>query len=223
MEGNSGALGAGRGYLLLLENMLGSKFPGTDLKGEPYINSKIHVWKRQYACLKNMLGISSVGLNSSTYHVEALSELWDAQIKAAVAHVGDCRTISSNIPNMDLHISRLFNEKNVGRWLWNGQNTNAINSVKDLINSRFNRNFDVIQVRHRVRFMRCRYRIFDELVHRSDVQWDEDENVIYSSSVTWEILHQEYMLTKTYIYQGEPLYDSLTILYKPEGNESDEE
>ncbi|KAL8556341.1 hypothetical protein ACS0TY_003960 [Phlomoides rotata] len=34
------------GYLLLLENMLANKFSGTDLKGDSYINSKIHVWKK---------------------------------------------------------------------------------------------------------------------------------------------------------------------------------
>ncbi|KAL8507683.1 hypothetical protein ACS0TY_018283 [Phlomoides rotata] len=43
------------------ENKLVAKFPGTDLKGEPYINSKIHVWKRQYACLRAMLGNSVLG------------------------------------------------------------------------------------------------------------------------------------------------------------------
>ncbi|KAL8513875.1 hypothetical protein ACS0TY_013117 [Phlomoides rotata] len=63
------------GYFLLLENMLALKFLGSDLKGEPHINSKIHVWKRQYVCLKNMLGLSGVGLNSTTYHVEALPEV----------------------------------------------------------------------------------------------------------------------------------------------------
>ncbi|KAL8556940.1 hypothetical protein ACS0TY_004421 [Phlomoides rotata] len=50
-------------------------------KGKPHINSKIHVLKRQYVCLKNMLGLSGVGLNSTTYYVEALPEVWDAQIK----------------------------------------------------------------------------------------------------------------------------------------------
>ncbi|KAL8493178.1 hypothetical protein ACS0TY_024406 [Phlomoides rotata] len=69
------------GYLLLLENMLAAKFPRTDLKGEPHINSKIHVWKRQYVCLRNMLGISSVGLDSTSYHVEALPEVWESQLK----------------------------------------------------------------------------------------------------------------------------------------------
>ncbi|KAL8485671.1 hypothetical protein ACS0TY_027815 [Phlomoides rotata] len=69
------------GYLTLLENALVVKFPGTDLKGEPHINSKMHVWKRQYVCLRNMLGISGVGLNSTTFHVDALPEVWEAQIK----------------------------------------------------------------------------------------------------------------------------------------------
>ncbi|KAL8458499.1 hypothetical protein ACS0TY_036138 [Phlomoides rotata] len=70
------------GYLNLLENILAVKFPGTDLKGDPHINSKIHVWKKQYACLKFMLGVSGIGLNSTTYHIDALPEVWAAHIKA---------------------------------------------------------------------------------------------------------------------------------------------
>ncbi|KAL8503415.1 hypothetical protein ACS0TY_022235 [Phlomoides rotata] len=73
-------------YLLLLENALSVKFPGTDLKGDPHINSKIHVWKKQYACLKAMLSVSGIGLNSSTYHIDALPEVWDAYVKAAKKH-----------------------------------------------------------------------------------------------------------------------------------------
>ncbi|KAL8508068.1 hypothetical protein ACS0TY_018573 [Phlomoides rotata] len=80
-RGNKCDNGFRSGYLLLLENMLALKFPGNDLKSEPHINSKIHVWKRHYVCLKNMLALSGVGLNSTTYHVEALPEVWDAQIK----------------------------------------------------------------------------------------------------------------------------------------------
>ncbi|KAL8469986.1 hypothetical protein ACS0TY_032741 [Phlomoides rotata] len=49
-------------YLILLENILASKFPGTDLKEDPHINSKIHVWKKQYACLKSMLGADPTAL-----------------------------------------------------------------------------------------------------------------------------------------------------------------
>ncbi|KAL8507686.1 hypothetical protein ACS0TY_018286 [Phlomoides rotata] len=58
-----------------------AKFPSTDLKGEPHINSKIHVWKRQYAYLRAMLGNSGIGLNSTTYHVDALPEFWENYIK----------------------------------------------------------------------------------------------------------------------------------------------
>ncbi|KAL8501436.1 hypothetical protein ACS0TY_020823 [Phlomoides rotata] len=53
-------------YLTILENNLGAKFPGTYLKEELHINSKIHVWKRQYVCLKSILGISGVGCTIST-------------------------------------------------------------------------------------------------------------------------------------------------------------
>ncbi|KAL8543215.1 hypothetical protein ACS0TY_003935 [Phlomoides rotata] len=69
------------GYLLLLENMIARVFPGCDLKGEPHINSKIHVWKKQYACLKIMFGNSGIGLNNTTYRIDALPDVWQAHIK----------------------------------------------------------------------------------------------------------------------------------------------
>ncbi|KAL8540874.1 hypothetical protein ACS0TY_002206 [Phlomoides rotata] len=72
------------GYLNILENSLASKFPGTDLKGDPHINSKIHVWKKHYACLKTMLGNSGIGLNNTTFRIDALPEVWAAHIKAYV-------------------------------------------------------------------------------------------------------------------------------------------
>ncbi|KAL8520585.1 hypothetical protein ACS0TY_011208 [Phlomoides rotata] len=57
-------------------------FLGIDLKEDPHINSKNHVWKKQYACLKTMLNISGIGLNSTTYQIEALPEVWEAHIRA---------------------------------------------------------------------------------------------------------------------------------------------
>ncbi|KAL8524535.1 hypothetical protein ACS0TY_014209 [Phlomoides rotata] len=68
-------------YLLLLENVLAVKFPGTDLKGDPHINFMIHVWKKQYSCLKSMLGVSGIGLNNTTYHIDALPGVWEAYLK----------------------------------------------------------------------------------------------------------------------------------------------
>lgn len=43
------------GYLNALEQAMVSAFPHTDLKGDPHINSKIHVWKKQYGSLSTML------------------------------------------------------------------------------------------------------------------------------------------------------------------------
>ncbi|KAL8501761.1 hypothetical protein ACS0TY_021036 [Phlomoides rotata] len=81
VKGNKCDNGFKTGYLLLLENMLANKFPGTNLKGDPHINSKIHVWKKQYACLKTMLSNSGIGLNSTTYRIDALPEVWEAHLK----------------------------------------------------------------------------------------------------------------------------------------------
>ncbi|KAL8546742.1 hypothetical protein ACS0TY_006461 [Phlomoides rotata] len=64
------------------EKELVNALRGTNLKGDPHINSKIHVWKKQYACLKSMLRVSGIGLNSTTYHIDALPEVWVAHIKA---------------------------------------------------------------------------------------------------------------------------------------------
>ncbi|KAL8519950.1 hypothetical protein ACS0TY_010762 [Phlomoides rotata] len=58
VKGNKCDNGFRSGYLLILENWLTAKFLGTDLKG-----------------------IYGVGLNSTTYHVDALPEVWDAQIR----------------------------------------------------------------------------------------------------------------------------------------------
>ncbi|KAL8480164.1 hypothetical protein ACS0TY_026416 [Phlomoides rotata] len=41
LKGNKCDNGFRSGYLLILENILGTKFLGSDLKGEPHINSKI--------------------------------------------------------------------------------------------------------------------------------------------------------------------------------------
>lgn len=70
------------GYITILENMLMAALPGTNIRGEPNIVSKIHVWKKQYASLKEMLiNGSGNGFQNDTYMVEATEEKWAAQIK----------------------------------------------------------------------------------------------------------------------------------------------
>ncbi|KAL0323590.1 UNVERIFIED_CONTAM: hypothetical protein Sangu_1978300 [Sesamum angustifolium] len=48
-------------YLQQLEAYMFKAFPNTNLKAEPYMNSKIHVWKKYYASLVGMMGISGFG------------------------------------------------------------------------------------------------------------------------------------------------------------------
>ncbi|KAL0445076.1 UNVERIFIED_CONTAM: hypothetical protein Slati_2230300 [Sesamum latifolium] len=51
------------GYLTMLEQLLRKKYPESDLKSDPHISSKIHVWKRTYACIFDMLAKSGFGWN----------------------------------------------------------------------------------------------------------------------------------------------------------------
>lgn len=62
------------GYLNFLEKLIIKAFPGTDLRGSPHINSKIHVWKKTHGTLVTMLSRSGIGWNETTKMIEATDE-----------------------------------------------------------------------------------------------------------------------------------------------------
>ncbi|KAL8496999.1 hypothetical protein ACS0TY_020617 [Phlomoides rotata] len=54
--------------------------PDTDIVANPHINSKIHVWKKEYGALSDLLSKSGIGWNSTTNTIDVLDEtVWDAQ------------------------------------------------------------------------------------------------------------------------------------------------
>ncbi|KZV40004.1 hypothetical protein F511_12399 [Dorcoceras hygrometricum] len=55
--------------------------PGTDLRGNLHINSKVHVWKKTYGTLVTLLGKSGVGWNVTDNTVEATDETCDTILK----------------------------------------------------------------------------------------------------------------------------------------------
>ncbi|KZV42608.1 hypothetical protein F511_19946 [Dorcoceras hygrometricum] len=70
------------GYVTLLDSAMHAALPGTDLRGNPHINSKVHVWKKTYGTLVTLLGKSGVGWNDTDNTVEETDETWDTIIKA---------------------------------------------------------------------------------------------------------------------------------------------
>ncbi|KAL8492913.1 hypothetical protein ACS0TY_024200 [Phlomoides rotata] len=53
--------------------------PGTDIVTNPHINSKIHVWKKEYSTLSDLLSKSGIGWNSTTPMIDVEDEgVWDA-------------------------------------------------------------------------------------------------------------------------------------------------
>ncbi|KAL8536900.1 hypothetical protein ACS0TY_012179 [Phlomoides rotata] len=55
-----------------LEKGMRKLLPSTDLVANPHINSKIHVWKKEYGSLSDLLSKSGIGWNSTTQTINAL-------------------------------------------------------------------------------------------------------------------------------------------------------
>ncbi|KAG8367418.1 hypothetical protein BUALT_Bualt16G0069800 [Buddleja alternifolia] len=70
------------GYQGFLECAMLQAFPGINIRADPHINSKIHVWKKNHASIATMLSRSGFGWNdaSSTLDVES-DEFWDNYVK----------------------------------------------------------------------------------------------------------------------------------------------
>ncbi|KAL8537101.1 hypothetical protein ACS0TY_012329 [Phlomoides rotata] len=62
------------GFQRELERGMKRKFPGTDIVATPHINSKIHVWKKEYGTLSDLLSKSGIGWNSTTSMIDVEDE-----------------------------------------------------------------------------------------------------------------------------------------------------
>ncbi|PIN17282.1 hypothetical protein CDL12_10055 [Handroanthus impetiginosus] len=69
------------GYLKLLEQAMVKAFPRIDIRAEPHINSKLHVWKKYHGTLSSMLGVNGISWNKSTNMIDAQDDAWDLYVK----------------------------------------------------------------------------------------------------------------------------------------------
>ncbi|KAL8483563.1 hypothetical protein ACS0TY_026301 [Phlomoides rotata] len=66
------------GFQRELERGMRARLPGTDILANPHINSKIHVWKKEYGTLSDVLSKSGIGWNSTTSMIEVEDEsVWE--------------------------------------------------------------------------------------------------------------------------------------------------
>lgn len=76
------------GYLAFLESHMARQFPGTDLKSEPHIHSKIHVWKKHYSTLNTMMSRSGFGWNDRANMIEVASDqVWEDYVKVSIFRI----------------------------------------------------------------------------------------------------------------------------------------
>ncbi|KAL0292200.1 UNVERIFIED_CONTAM: hypothetical protein Sangu_3256000 [Sesamum angustifolium] len=65
------------GYLGVLEQLLNKACPNSGLKAEPHISSKIHVWKKTYGCINDMMGRSGFGWCQTTNTIDVKDDVFD--------------------------------------------------------------------------------------------------------------------------------------------------
>ncbi|KAG8388662.1 hypothetical protein BUALT_Bualt02G0148600 [Buddleja alternifolia] len=70
------------GYQNMLEQAMIQAFPGTNIRAEPHINSRIHVWRKNYGTISTMQSRSGFGWNAETNMITIESEdAWNNFVK----------------------------------------------------------------------------------------------------------------------------------------------
>ncbi|KAG6394732.1 hypothetical protein SASPL_145322 [Salvia splendens] len=71
------------GYQMKAEEAMRREFPGTDLKVNPHIQSRIHTWKKSFYALSKILDRSGVGFNvHGDYKIDVSDDQWSEIVKA---------------------------------------------------------------------------------------------------------------------------------------------
>ncbi|KAL8456468.1 hypothetical protein ACS0TY_034617 [Phlomoides rotata] len=71
------------GFQRELEQGMRQKLPWTDIVANPHINSKIHVWKKEYGTLSDILSKSGIDWNCTTSMIEVEDEfVWEGYHRA---------------------------------------------------------------------------------------------------------------------------------------------
>ncbi|KAG8390739.1 hypothetical protein BUALT_Bualt01G0114900 [Buddleja alternifolia] len=70
------------GYQMLLEQAMVQAFPGTNIRADPHINSRITVWRKNYATISTLQSRSGFGWNDATNMITVESEdAWNNFVK----------------------------------------------------------------------------------------------------------------------------------------------
>ncbi|KAL6576716.1 hypothetical protein OROMI_010992 [Orobanche minor] len=111
-------------------------------------------------------------------------------------------------------VDELLIEKELGNWKLDDPYGDCIMNICYLINARFHKNFSCAYIRHRVEQLRSRFITFQKLISIPGIIWDIKKNNMHIIDVQREAFLKENSIVKAYMYKDEPLYDSLSILFR---------
>ncbi|KAL8531092.1 hypothetical protein ACS0TY_007921 [Phlomoides rotata] len=108
LEGWKSENGFKAGFQRELEKGMRKIIPATDIVANPHINSKIHVWKKEYGALSDLLSKSRICWNSTTSMLEVEDEgVWES-CKRWIEIFRKDRATSENDVDLIDHINELY-------------------------------------------------------------------------------------------------------------------
>ncbi|KAL8548816.1 hypothetical protein ACS0TY_007906 [Phlomoides rotata] len=108
LEGWKSENGFKAGFQRELEKDMRKIIPATDIVANPHINSKIHVWKKEYGALSDLLSKSGICWNSTTSMLEVEDEgVWES-CKRWIEIFRKDRAIGENDVDLIDHINELY-------------------------------------------------------------------------------------------------------------------
>lgn len=73
------------GYLRILEKAIRKVFPDTDIRAQPHVDSKVHVWRKHHSSLTTMVSRSGFAWNAASKMIVVEStQIWDEYVKVHV-------------------------------------------------------------------------------------------------------------------------------------------
>ena len=94
-------------YLNELERKMTQHFPHASISGNKHINSKIIVWKKQFASLLTMMGTSGFGWNNEANMVVVENDIWGKYVKVYIIYLGVLLRVIYANSSFEAHVSLL--------------------------------------------------------------------------------------------------------------------
>ncbi|KAM7479048.1 hypothetical protein LguiA_027261 [Lonicera macranthoides] len=127
----------------------------------------------------------------------------------------ESRSKAEWVPSRDEYLVELFIEHyNEGGITQSGFKTEVYRKVTQAINTKFNMNLDVPQIKNRYNVLKKEFGVVRALLKVSGFGWDDTKKMVVAGDKEWDDYLAVHGDAKAFRRKGFPLYDRLSILFE---------